>query len=127
MKLILGGAYQGKTAYALASTGFSEDMVGDGDVLPLDLPCEKPVLNRLHLLIKRLLEAGLEPKAWLEQTLEQNDQLVIICNEVGCGVVPISGEERCWREEVGRLCCWLAGQSSVVERVYAGIVERLKG
>lgn len=29
----------------------------------------------------------------------------VICNEVGCGLVPIQAEERQRREAVGRLCC----------------------
>ncbi|MEG0441579.1 MAG: bifunctional adenosylcobinamide kinase/adenosylcobinamide-phosphate guanylyltransferase [Oscillospiraceae bacterium] len=54
-------------------------------------------------------------------------RVIILCDEVGCGVVPIAPEERAYRETVGRLCCRLAEQAVGVERVFCGLAMCLKG
>ncbi len=125
MKLVIGGACQGKLRYVMESGGFSEESVARGDTLPLEDFCEKPVLWGLHLLVRRLLEAGQEPQAWLE-THCRMEEMTFLCDEVGCGVVPIRREDRDWREAVGRLCCRLATRSEEVVRVYAGLAQRIK-
>ena len=50
----------------------------------------------------------------------------VICNEVGCGLVPIQAEERQRREAVGRLCCDLAREAEAVYRLQCGLAMRLK-
>ena len=51
---------------------------------------------------------------------------VVVCREVGCGVIPMDAQERNWREAVGRLCCALAAQAEAVYRVTCGLGMRLK-
>ena len=51
---------------------------------------------------------------------------MIICDEVGCGVVPLDRDERAWRELVGRICCELAEQAAAVYRVCCGLGAQLK-
>ena len=51
---------------------------------------------------------------------------VVVCREVGCGVIPMDAQERNWREAVGRLCCALAAQAEAVYRVSCGLGMRLK-
>ena len=36
---------------------------------------------------------------------------VIICDEIGCGIVPIDRADENWRESVGRLCCAFGTES----------------
>ena len=45
---------------------------------------------------------------------------VLVCDEIGCGVVPIQPQERQWREQTGRLCCLLAKRAERVVRVFVG-------
>ena len=52
---------------------------------------------------------------------------VIICNEVGSGLVPIHREERHRRERTGRVCIALAKRASTVVRVVCGIGTQIKG
>ena len=117
MILLIGGAGQGKLAYALEKTG-----LGEADV------ARDPVSART-----RPIFAGLEtwvrahPGAGLGDLLEVNPDVVILCDEVGCGVVPVDPSERAWREEVGRLCCALAERARGVERVFCGLGMVLKG
>lgn len=52
---------------------------------------------------------------------------VVVCDEVGCGIVPLDPDDRAWRERVGRLCCDLAARADAVVRVVCGIPQMIKG
>ena len=113
MILIIGGAGQGKLDYVLQKTGYGPAQVA-----------RTPEEART-----RPVFAGLEDWPELDETalLEANPGVILICDEVGCGVVPIAREERVWREAVGRLCCTLAQRADTVERIFCGIPMTLKG
>ena len=69
----------------------------------------------------------MDPLAALEAYLRRRPDAVILCDEVGCGVVPMDRTDREWRERVGRTCCYLAERAERVIRVYCGIPMVLKG
>lgn len=52
---------------------------------------------------------------------------VVICDEVGSGVIPTLREERVGREAAGRLCILLAKEADAVVRVVCGIPQVIKG
>ncbi len=109
MKLMIGGAYQGKTAYA--SQNFTD----------------MKIIDDYHNIVQEQLEQGLDPMEEAKKLLiEETSHLLIICNEVGCGVVPMSKKEREWREAVGRVSCYLAAEAEEVIRVFCGIGSRIK-
>lgn len=111
MVLILGGVGAGKTAYA-RSLGFTDaEMSRD----PSDA-C--PVLCGLETILREGKEAPLD-------ALKQ--KALILCAEVGSGVVPLERAERDWREATGRLCVQLAKEASAVVRIVAGIPVAIKG
>ena len=62
-----------------------------------------------------------------ESLLAANPDVILICREVGCGVVPVEAGERERREKVGRLCCRLAARAARVERIFCGMPMLLKG
>lgn len=121
MRLIIGGAGQGKLDYALKKTGMDHSAV----VLDPAQAGDKPILYRLEAWVKANPEV--DHLAVLEELLAANPGIVVLCDEVGCGVVPIAREERVWREAVGRLCCTLAQRADTVERIFCGIPMTLKG
>ena len=51
---------------------------------------------------------------------------VIICDEIGAGVVPLDKFERRWRDETGLLYQALVREADRVDRVWAGLALRLK-
>lgn len=53
--------------------------------------------------------------------------VIIVCDEVGCGIVPIDNTEVQYRENVGRCCCEIAKIADCVIRVYSGIGTVIKG
>ncbi len=126
MRMVIGGRAQGKLAYLLRNTGMGFFQVCDGGTCPLDQLPEAPVVYNLHLLIRRLMEVGRDPADFITQLVEQNPDLCIVTDEVGCGVVPVDPFQRQWRETTGRICCRLAQQAQRVDRVYAGVPVTIK-
>ena len=58
--------------------------------------------------------------------LEKNREIIIVCDEIGCGLVPVDAFEREYREAVGRILSALAGEAERVDRVVCGIGTRIK-
>ena len=148
MKLIIGGSFQGKTQAALDMAGPGGAIIIDGGTCSLQevRNAQGPfILDRFHELVIRALDDGMKETKRAEQPehaqqtvslagLEQlvtdgtlsGEGLAIVCNELGCGVVPMERSDRVWREKTGRLLCELAKQASEVYRVTAGIAVRIK-
>ena len=55
------------------------------------------------------------------------DKEVVICNEVGSGVIPVERDVRLGREAAGRLCVLLAKKADAVVRMVCGIPMIIKG
>ena len=113
MILIVGGAGQGKLAFARERFGFSGVDAAPGG----------PVWNDFHLAVRDCLRAGGDVAALTERASRCE---LVLCDEIGCGVVPIDREERRWREETGRACQLLAQKARAVYRVVCGIPVCLK-
>lgn len=102
MILVVGGMASGKRSY-VQSLGYDDAQVVYG-------------------LEDTLREGPLAQKEL--QRLAQKE--VVVCCEVGLGVVPMDAGEREWRELVGRTCCTLAQHASMVVRMVCGIPVILK-
>lgn len=125
IQLILGGSFQGKLSFALQLTGLSPDNVADGGS-PNDW-LEKPILNGIHRGIRQLLLEESDPYTMVDKILDKNPNAVILCDEIGCGIVPLDPKEREYREVTGRICCILAKQAQRVIRVQCGIPQVIQG
>ena len=115
MILIVGGMAQGKLAFARRELGvdaWSDGVIG-----------KEACIYNLH----RALRDQPEADDLLEQWLTEHPDGVVICDEVGCGVVPVEPAQRRRREQVGRLCCRLAKRAERVERIFCGLPMVLKG
>lgn len=98
MILIIGGRGAGKREFARETLG-----------------CDpKDTLPALH---------ELDPLPPLEELLGYE---AVICDEVGCGVVPLERADRERREAIGRLCRALAREAQAVYRLQCGLAMRLK-
>lgn len=145
MIFVVGGAYQGKETFArkLAGERFGETPFGVVDCgqermvfsgmgePPAGSPVSCGVLLNFHEFVRGYLKT--HPGAAEEEicrqaalAAEQNSQAVITMDEVGCGVVPMSWEERQYRDAAGRAGQELAGRAEQVWRVIAGIAVRIK-
>ena len=108
MILIVGGFAAGKRAYARDVLGYAEDRMSSR------VDDDAPVFYGLES----------QPDTALEQLLQKE---VVICDEIGCGLVPMDAGERARREQVGRLCIALAKEADRVIRVVCGIGTVIKG
>ena len=114
MILILGGHGAGKREYA-RSLGYVET---DFSSVPDD---GKPVLCGLESLVRE--DPG-NADALFDALCKKD---LVLCAEVGSGVIPLDRSDREYREAVGRLCIRLAKEASAVVRVVAGIPTVIKG
>lgn len=126
MRLIIGGMAQGKLALAMEQTGARESDVLQGESCALTGEQTGLVLANAHVLVRRCMEAGLDPMELVSTLLARNPELVITAQELGCGVVPLDAFERQWREQTGRICCELARRAARVDRVLCGLAQTIK-
>lgn len=104
MILIIGPLFAGKSEYAQKVLGFEPGQI------------VKEAQELAHG------EGDLEE---LARRLSENP--VVLCTEIGGGVVPIDREERAFRERAGRLGVLLAQRADTVVRVWCGLPQVLKG
>jgi len=114
MILVIGARASGKKEYVM-SLGYSQENIADG---VLD---GKPVVYNLQDLTMRDPDGAPD---LLPALLEKE---VVVCDEVGSGVIPLEKERRLGREATGRLCCRLASEAERVVRMVAGIPTIIKG
>ncbi|MDE6036291.1 MAG: bifunctional adenosylcobinamide kinase/adenosylcobinamide-phosphate guanylyltransferase [Ruminococcus sp.] len=109
MIFVTGGAYQGKKDFVLKH--FSNH----------------DIINNYHIIIKNLISENADPIKYTENIIYENKDIVIIMNEIGCGIVPVDREERFWREICGKCGCIIAENADIVVRVTCGIGTAIKG
>lgn len=127
MLLVTGGLFQGQKDFAIKLAALSLEQVLEGKDCEFDDAFKAVAINDFHLIIKRLLEAGWDANQFARELIEKNPEVVIIMDEVGCGIVPAKPEERLYRETTGRISCELAKASAKVYRVFCGIGTCIKG
>ena len=127
MKMIVGGAYQGKIRFACNWLDMDRADMINGSTCDFDAVFSAAVIKNYHRLVARLLAEGVDPVLFTEKLCERSKDAVIIIDEVGCGIVPIDKESRTRREAIGRCGCVIAASSDTVVRVVCGIPTYLKG
>ena len=129
LKLVIGGYAQGKLQAVLRNCP-GNYVVFDG-VLPdakafaqIEPNC-CIILNHFHLWVRDELMQMRNPEEVLS-FLRQDRKWIIICDEIGNGIVPMDAFEREYRERTGRLLTELASRADEVGRVLCGIEQRIK-
>lgn len=127
MKLIIGGTAQGKLEYILLKYDVQKNMVWDG-VLPNDRKLNKNIviINHFHQWVKSRMVSGGCPEDEIMSFLDCSEDCIIICDEIGNGIVPIDPFEREYRERTGRILVQLAMRAEEVERIICGIGQKIK-
>lgn len=120
MKLVTGGAFQGKLKYAKEKFQIPEGWVDGAVCTEQELFTCRGVFG-FHLLIRNMLEKGLGVDLLPAELEEKNPGICIVTTEMGCGVVPVDAFDRMWREKTGRVCTRLAERAEEVHRVFCGI------
>ena len=96
----------------------------------LELPAEtgalQVIVNHLHHYIREQPRQGTAPEAMIEHFCKEHPDCILICDEIGNGIVPMEAEERIYRERTGRILEQLAAQADEVVRVVCGIGQKIK-
>lgn len=87
---------------------------------------EYVIINKLNLIIKDAMKTGANPYDKVKSMLENSDNIIVICDEIGNGIVPNDAFEREYREIVGRIVTDIAKQAAAVERIVCGLGQRIK-
>ena len=131
MILIIGGFAQGKLHYVKQRYVHCEDgrevTVLDGTLaLPAGTGAGQVIVNHLHRYIREQLRQGTDPEAMIANFYKEYPDCILICDEIGNGIVPMEAEERTYRECTGRILEGLAAQADEVVRVVCGIGQKIK-
>lgn len=119
MEMIIGGAFQGKAAYAEKMYPGIRWKAG-GELTAEELFCAEGVVG-FHEFIRREMKKGKDTGRLAEELISRNPEIILVTDEVGYGVVPVDAFDRAYRERVGRICTELAAYSKKVVRVVCGI------
>ena len=140
MELYIGGFAQGKLEYV--TNKYNCAKVYDGknyknliQNVENKMITEKIViLDHFNDIIRNLFESELENAVcnaerlteWLICSEEKYKyKLVIISDEIGCGIVPMEKLERGYRECCGRMLIKLADRADIVERIICGLPQKI--
>lgn len=121
MRMIIGGACQGKLDYGKHL--YPDISWVDGNECDFDELRRCEGIYNFQLYIRRVLQEANEMR--LLETVKCltgiNPDIIIISEEIGYGIVPVDPFERRFREQVGRVCTELAAYSDRVDRVICGV------
>lgn len=87
---------------------------------------EHRVMAAYQIAIEKCVREGKDPMVQTRAMITMNPDVIIIMSEVGNGITPVDPMMRKFREEVGRVGCFLAAEAEEVYRVVAGIGVRIK-
>lgn len=127
MILIVGGAYQGKTEYALKNYGLDRAEIANGKTFDFENTDGIKCISDYHEAVKRFIENGTDPIEISEKLIGKNPDIIIVMNEIGNGIVPIDKSQRVWREQTGKTGCFLAERADEVIRITCGCGVKIKG
>ena len=133
MVFITGGTAQGKLRYVQEAYGVIQAETADAAVSASCLLRNEEAWHFIRCvthyqdLIRQILEEGADPQEVTARLIDAHPDLIIVMEEIGCGIVPLAKEERIWREACGRCGCLIASRAQRVVRLVCGIPTVLKG
>ena len=125
MHFILGGAYQGKLAYAQKKFSLTDADVftcTEAETIAFDKPC----INKIEEFTLWCVRHDADAVEIFRAHRDAWKNSVLLCCDIFCGVVPLGKDMRAWREMTGRLCAYLSAEADHVTRMFCGIGQELK-
>ncbi|MCL2579926.1 MAG: bifunctional adenosylcobinamide kinase/adenosylcobinamide-phosphate guanylyltransferase [Oscillospiraceae bacterium] len=126
MILIFGGVYQGKLGYALERFGLTQSDVYYCSEDEAGIPKDKRIVCGFDRWILALIRADRDVLSAVDAFIKQSGDVIVICDDVSCGVVPVDPQLRQWREETGRAMALVSRESNEVIRLFCSIPTRVK-
>lgn len=143
MRLITGGCFQGKSDFAREQYQKQEGkeisleewfvLAADGRTDSWEKTFRAPAVEAMQEYIRRISEKELEfvqkkeqIQRWIKELQIKNPDVILIVDEIGCGIVPLKREEREYRDLVGYAGQLAAQNADSVYRVMMGMGEQIK-
>ncbi|MCR4687383.1 MAG: bifunctional adenosylcobinamide kinase/adenosylcobinamide-phosphate guanylyltransferase [Lachnospiraceae bacterium] len=120
MILVIGGSHQGKRdfvceKYNITSERLHGSLVDEeGTYAVYDL--QQIIRDNLDSDVKKIVM----------DYIESHPDVIIICNEIGNGLVPIDEKDRYYRDVTGEILIEIARRSAEVWRVICGTGQKIK-
>ena len=124
MKLIIGGAYQGKLDFAKEAFGLKENDVFTCEKEQIDFSFR--CIDRLEEFTYACMQQGIDSLEYMKAHKENWKDSILICQDIFCGVVPLGADLRAWRQNTGLLCQYLSREAESVSRIFCGLEQKLK-
>ena len=125
MEVYIGGRAQGKLAFVREKYP-QKTKIADGKYAAQEECLRAEIIDHFHLYLGRFGADAAAALRSAERICRENPEVIIICDEIGCGIVPVDAFERAYRDEAGRLCQLLAREAGAVYRVIFGIGQQIK-
>ncbi|RHW38541.1 adenosylcobinamide kinase [Lysinibacillus yapensis] len=136
MRVIIGGAHNGKRKYVKGK--LEKDSSKNLHFYEGVLPEKRSFSKNDKIIIGNFEDIFLSLNQLEEERLvsnivdtlkkiDQNAEVICICTDIGRGIVPLQKEDRKLRDACGRLYQKLFLESDCVIRIWYGIPEVLKG
>ncbi|MDD6573392.1 MAG: bifunctional adenosylcobinamide kinase/adenosylcobinamide-phosphate guanylyltransferase [Thermoflexaceae bacterium] len=125
MEVYIGGKGQKKVLY----TGLKQELIMEGSTISMEEIFTAYAVNHFHCFVQRYRKDFQEEehmKDFVEKLVEENPKVIIIGDEIGYGLVPLSKEEREYREIYGRMMCLISQKARKVTRIICGICQVIK-
>lgn len=136
MEVYTGGRSQGKLEYVLKKKGLGRDVVVDGSnlktvygsdgQLSIELDNKYLVIDHFHELTRHYADMPEVLYGFAEKLVNEGDDIIIISDQAGGGIVPLDMEDVEWRELHGRIMCKLVRNACHFERIICGIGQVIK-
>lgn len=123
MIFVSGGSFSGKEDFVFEKFDLKNKAVCSGKDVLLEDIFSFDVIFEFQELIRRFYDVPDLEKILTEKTNFE----IIVCDEVGLGIVPVLKKERDFRELVGRIGCYIAQNADTVVYVTMGIPKVIKG
>ena len=125
MEVYIGGRAQGKLAFVREKYP-QKTKIADGKYAAQEECLRAEIIDHFHLYLGRFGAAAAAALRSAERICRENPEVIIVCDEIGCGIVPLEKSDRDYRENVGRIMCRVVERAEHVERLICGIPQRLK-
>lgn len=127
MHFIFGGAYNGKTAYALLQV--SGDYTVHTGFIPVTSDTPTIIIRHVEQCIQQAQDEVAEAARVMDavKALCTKYDVIVIGNDISRGVVPLDAAQRFQRDCAGRLYQMLVQHATSVTQIWYGIPQTIKG
>jgi len=126
MILVIGGVFQGKKAYVKERFKLEDEQMLNGEKCQQEDIYSCKCIYHFHEWVRQRLKEEFDFSTFPDILRRRNPDVIVVANELGCGIVPVNAFDREFREITGRLCTQIAADSRQVHRVVCGIGTVIK-